>query len=104
MGPVDVVIGLPISIKFGWGVWMAWGVALAVWYHRSHPAHQTHPTHLALPVAPKQLRSGPRPAAKKPSSGTVRVAAPYGSPDFITALDAEQQQGVAVEAEDHATV
>ena len=99
MGPVDVVIGLPLSIKIAWGVWMAWAVAHAVWYRRSGSA-------AAKPVvtATSRTRSESRPMAKRPSSSSaVRVPAPYGSPDFITALDAEKH-GVSVQSQQHVIV
>jgi hypothetical protein len=95
MGPVEVLIGLPLSIKIGWAVWLAWAVAQAVWYRRAQVSEPAPP--ILLPAAPRRSSAHARPIATKPTSSSsgVRIAAPYGSPDFIAALDAEQQSPVA---------
>ena len=86
-----VVTGLSLPVKIAWGVWLAWGLAQLAWYY--WPAQST-PTYARTPVPPAR-DSSVRPVAVRPSSikkPAPASVAPYGTSDFIAALDQEQAE------------
>jgi hypothetical protein len=90
--PVVAVLGsLSLPVKVAWGVWLVWGVAQLAWYFFPREEFNVYRT-----TASAARSSGVRPVAVRPSRVIAPAAvAPYGTSDFIAALD--QEQGVSGE-------
>ena len=63
---ITTVIGLPLAIKAGWLIWMAWAAAQVLWYRRARVAGSVAhvpvaPAARRRPEARPELRSEPRP-------------------------------------------
>jgi hypothetical protein len=84
---LGVLGGLSLPVKIAWGVWLLWGVGQLAW--QFWPRHETR-----IYRTTASRGSGPRPVAVRPRKRVVAApatAAPYGTSDFIAALDQEQQ-------------
>ena len=77
---IAIVLALPLTIKAGWVVWMAWVAAQVVWYRRARVAGTTtlavQPA-AAPPVARRrpEPRPDPRPEPQTVRPETVPAAA-----------------------------
>ena len=91
LNPVLVVLnGISLPVKIAWGVWLVWGIGQLAWYFWSRDESRIYRTTAPAPPRP----SGPRPVAVRPPKKVVAAPAaiaPYGTSDFIAALDQEQQ-------------
>lgn len=91
VNPVLVVLsGVSLPVKVAWGVWLVWGVAQLAWYFWPSQESRIYRTTTAAP--PAWSASGPRTAAvRSPKKVAPAAVAPYGTSDFIAALDQEQK-------------
>jgi hypothetical protein len=102
--PVVVVLGgLSLPVKVAWGVWLVWGAGQLAWYFWPREESRIYRTTPTL-----SRGSGPRPVAVRPPKRVVAspaAVAPYGTSDFIAALDQEQQvtAGAATGEPEHST-
>jgi len=66
---------LPLAIKAGWGIWIAWAAAQVMWYRRARV--------VAAPVvqAPKPAPVARRQAEPRPEPRAVRQESAPASPD-----------------------
>jgi hypothetical protein len=87
---LPIVDGLTLPVKVAWLVWLAWGVVQLAWLAlrraraaRPRPAPGSHSG---------VRRSAVRPPVRKSSVQvhTPPATSPYGTSDFIAALDEEQ--------------
>jgi hypothetical protein len=83
--PLFAILGdLSLAVKVAWGLWLVWGVAQLAWYFWPRGESQIYRTTTSR-------SSGVRPVAVRPSKVmTPAAVAPYGTSDFIAALDQEQ--------------
>jgi hypothetical protein len=89
---VAVLGGLSPAVKVAWGAWLVWAVAQLVWYFWPRGESEIYRT-----TTPRS--SAVRPVAVRPSKVmTPAVVAPYGTSDFIAALD--QEQGIRPDGRD----
>ena len=84
---IAIVQALPLAIKAGWVIWMAWVAAQVVWYRRARVAATTTPAvqpAAAPPVA--RRRSEPRPDPRSEPRPDHQEAAPVTT-SSLPALD-----------------
>jgi hypothetical protein len=97
LNPLVVILGgLTWPVKTAWGVWLAWALgqlAWVLWQRRQSDVHR-----------PSARQSGVRPTAVRPSSrktvGPPSATSPYGTSEFIAALD-EEQAAAGLDAPEH---
>lgn len=96
VNPLVVILsGLTLPVKIAWGVWLAWGAGQLGWFAWTRRAPRA-PRPIAAPVVSREsgvrpVAIRPTPAPRKVASSAPAPAAPYGTSDFIAALDEEQR-------------
>jgi hypothetical protein len=105
MGPVmevlspllPIVDGLTLPVKIAWLAWLVWGTAQLAWL--AWRRREARPR--ALPTSPPSgvRRSAVRPPVRKSAVHTAPATSPYGTSDFIAALDEEQAAVAAGDVE-----
>jgi hypothetical protein len=71
---------LPLVVKIGWMLWMAWGTAQVLWFRRAHVMVPVATVSAPAPAAPARRRSVPaRPAASMEADVIIGPANASGS-------------------------
>jgi hypothetical protein len=77
---------LPLAVKAGWVVWIAWAAAQVMWYRRARVAAPVVPAPKAAPVARRrpEPRPDPRPEPRPEPRAVRQEAAPASAQEEPT--------------------
>jgi hypothetical protein len=98
---ITTVNALPLAIKAGWLIWVAWAAAQALWYRRARVAGSV----AQAPVAPAarrrpEARPDPRPELRSERrSVRQEAAAPSAPPEPASSLPAIDLSDIVAAAE-----
>jgi hypothetical protein len=97
LNPLFVVLGgLTMPVKIAWSVWLLWALGQLAWTLWQRNRSQVY--------RPSARQSGVRPTAVRPPSKKIvtpaSASSPYGTSDFIAALD-EEQATASIEMPEH---
>jgi hypothetical protein len=95
-----VLGALSLPVKMAWGVWLVWGLGQLAWFLWPSGSSRARAVQM-------RSSSSVRPVAVRPPSrkamATAPGAAPYGTSDFIAALDEEQAAAAESLVSDHSS-
>ena len=89
---ITTVNALPLAIKAGWMIWMAWAAAQVTWYRRARVAAaaaqaSTPPVARRRPEPRPAPRSEPRPVRQEAAATPAAMPAPTEPASPLPAID-----------------